>query len=178
MRTLKSTVDIIREHRYSYIATNLFYFGLVGLGMVTAAINRQVQEILLEAVDIAFTEGPLSPIGSAYSGGDFLQAILFTFVINLILGCFITITLPSLIIPFSGILMGAFRAFLWGLIFSPVSMNINLEVLAAGALIFTLILLEGHAYTLAMEATYFKAQRSFLQTASTRQAGRTATYSV
>ncbi len=67
----------------------------------------------------AFTIGPLSSVGTAYSSGQVLDASIMTFLVNLALGSFMDITLPSLIIPFPGILTGAYRAVIWGILFSP-----------------------------------------------------------
>ena len=59
------------------------------------------------------------------------------------------IALPSLIFPFSGLLLGAFRALLWGLMFSPTA------VMGAGFfLLLPTTVLEGQGYVLAMLAAY------------------------
>jgi hypothetical protein len=79
-----------------------------------------------------------------------LRAILLTFVVNLFLGSLLTITIPSLIVPFSGLLMGVFRAIVWGLLLSPAEPKFR------GAMIphSLTLLLEGQGYILAMLAAY------------------------
>lgn len=72
------------------------------------------------------------------------MAAVMTFVVNLFLGAGLAITLPSVLIPFAGILTGMYRATLWGLLFAPAGTPYmpwqHLPVL----------LLEGEAYVVAM----------------------------
>ena len=70
--------------------------------------------------------GPLSVVGQAYVNAQVFTAILATFLVNLFIGSFGTITLPSLIIPFSGFLIGIYRAVLWGLLLSPAHPDMRL----------------------------------------------------
>jgi hypothetical protein len=66
----------------------------------------------------------LAAVGSAYGGGQVIQAMIVTFIVNLIPGSIIEMSLPSLIIPFSGLLMGIYRAILWGLLLSPANASL------------------------------------------------------
>jgi hypothetical protein len=69
-------------------------------------------------------------------------------VINFVLGSFVMITLPSLIIPGSGVLLSIVRATLWGLLLGPAEAS-----LAMGMVPHTgTLLLEGAGYIL---ATFF-----------------------
>jgi hypothetical protein len=154
MKTILSTLRIIREFRRTYIVLNLVYYGLVVFGMVYVAFNPSLQQLLLDAVGSAFTEGPLSAVGGAYSGGQVLLAIVLTFGLNLAIASFLWITLPSLVIPFSGLLTGACRAVLWGLLFSPSSPEMSMVMIPHSL---TLIL-EGQAYILAMLAAYIQGK--------------------
>jgi hypothetical protein len=133
---------------------NLGYFGLVVAGMVYAAFNRPLQLSLLESVEGAFEAGPIAMVANAYIGGRIPLAISLTFLVNLAIGSFLSITLPSLVIPFSGLLIGFFRAVLWGVLFSPTKLELSPPTILAGVLIVVLIFLEGQAYVLAMLAAY------------------------
>ena len=73
--------------------------------MVVAAFNRPLQDMLLKTVGEAFMTGPLSAVGSAYINAQVFTAIALTFLVNLMIGSFLYITIPSLIIPYIGILM-------------------------------------------------------------------------
>jgi hypothetical protein len=48
--------------------------------------------------------GSLGPLVQAYVTGDLPGAIALTFVVNLVLGSAVVLTLPSAVVPFAGIL--------------------------------------------------------------------------
>jgi len=116
------------------------------MGMLFAVFNPALQQSLLVGVGTVFSQGPLGAVGDAYLNAKVLEATALTFLINLFIGSLATITLPSLIIPFSGLLMGAYRAFLWGLIYSPTTPQMRTILLPH---LVTLVL-EGQAYVLAL----------------------------
>ena len=157
MSLLKSAWGLVQEHRRVYVILNALYYGLVLIFMVYVAFNRPLQDELLESVGEAFMTGPLSFVGSVYINTKVLAAIGATFAVNLFVGSFGTITLPSLLIPFSGILVGFYRAVLWGLILSPAHPDLRLIMIPHSL---TLIL-EGQAYILTMLAAYIQG-KSFL----------------
>ncbi len=158
MRVIRSTLESIREFRRAYVVLNLVYYGLVVCAMAYVSLNPSLQQMLLEAVGTAFTEGPLSAVAGAYVGGQVWLAMALTFVVNLVVGSLAYITLPSLVIPFSGLLLGGCRAILWGLVLSPTgSSGLSLAMIPHSL---TLIL-EGQAYILAMLAAYIHG-RAFL----------------
>ena len=157
MKVIQSALETTKEFLRAYIVLNLVYYGLVICGMVYVALNPSLQQSLLELIGSAFTEGPLSAVGSAYSGGQVLWAMVLTFVVNLFLGSIAVITLPSLVIPFSGLLMGAYRAVLWGLLLSPTTPELRLVMIPHSLV----LILEGQAYILAMLAAYVQG-RAFL----------------
>ena len=152
MNLLKSAWGLVQEHRRVYIILNALYYGLVLIFMVYVAFNRPLQDELLESIGEAFMTGPLAFVGNAYINAKVLAAIGATFVVNLFVGSFGTITLPSLLIPFSGILVGFYRAVLWGLILSPAHPDLRLIMIPHSL---TLIL-EGQAYILTMLAAYIQ----------------------
>lgn len=156
---LRRAWAVVREDWRAYLTINIVYYGLVALGMIYVAfINPDLQRTLLGSIGQAFTSGPLAGVGSAYTGGQVLRAMFLTLVVNLFLGTFAEITLPSLVIPFSGLLMGIIRASLWGLILSPAESSL------AGPMIphsLTLIL-EGQGYILALLAVYVQG-KAFLR---------------
>jgi hypothetical protein len=147
---LKSAWAVVQENRRAYIVINIVYYGLVAIFMVVAAFNQPLQDQLLQSTGQAFMSGPLAAVGSAYANANILPGIGLTFIVNLLLGSFAEITLPSLIIPFSGFLMGILRAVLWGLILSPAHPSMRLIMIPH---MLTLIL-EGQAYILALLATW------------------------
>lgn len=166
---LSGALCLVRQYGRSYLVLNLVYYGIVGAAMLYAVYDRQLQETVLEAVQ-AGIKGPLAPIAAAYATG-LLPAIALTFVVNLVGGSFLSITLPSLVIPFSGLLVAAFRAALWGLIFAPATLYVTPPEAMRGVLIGLLIFLEGQGYVLTMLAAYVQG-KSFLLPASVAAAGR------
>jgi hypothetical protein len=137
-----------------YTILNVVYYALIVCAMVYASFDRSVQDLLMNAVGEAWEGGPLAIVAGAYSGGQILLAVGLTFVVNLVVGSFVSISLPSLIIPFSGIVVGMYRAVVWGLLFSPATLNVSGAEFIAGLLVLGVILLEGQGYVLTMLAAY------------------------
>ena len=131
-------------------ALHLVYFGL----MLTAALVvydlPDVQLVLLSAIRGAFTQpqNPLAVAAKAYGSQNIAWAAIVTFAINFLLGSTAVITVPSLLVPGSGILMACLRATAWGLLLAPAFVVLSLGMLPhAGTM-----LLEGEGYIL---ATFF-----------------------
>jgi hypothetical protein len=166
-KTIQHAWAIVKEFRRTYIALNLIYYGLVVVAMIYVAFNPSLQRSLLQTVGTAFTQGAFASVGNAYGSGQVIVAMLLTFVLNLMLGSFLVITLPSLLIPFSGLLMGICRAILWGLLLSPTTPQLALTMIPHSL---TLIL-EGQGYILAMLAAYVQG-KAFLWPRTLRVATR------
>jgi hypothetical protein len=169
---IRRSFEVIRADLGVYIALNAIYYGLVILGMFYVTFfNPRLQKTLLQAVGTAFTEGPLSALGGAYEGGQVLSAIVLTFLVNLVFGSLVEISLPAMIIPFSGLLMGFFRAILWGLLLAPTTPSL------AGPMIphSLTLLIEGQAYVLAMLAAYIQG-KAFLWPEAYEQIGHLRGY--
>ncbi len=142
---------VVRADWKAYVSINILYYGLVILGMIYVSFfNPELQKNMLQAIGQGFTQGPLQAVGDAYGGGKVLSAMWLTLEVNLFLGTLVEITLPSLIIPFSGLLMGIFRAVLWGLLLSPSEPSL------AGPMIphSLVLILEGQGYILALLAVF------------------------
>ena len=150
MRFLCNSLQIVHAHKRVYITLNLAYYGLVLSGMAYSLFHPGLQEQLIDAMGKAFTSTKLlATVAGAYLDQDFFLAVILTLAINLGAGAFLSITLPSCVIPFLGLFMGCYRALLWGLLLAP-------QGALAGPMIphsFTL-LLEGQGYILAMLAVW------------------------
>lgn len=158
MKLLSGGFSLVRTHRRAFFVLHLLYVGLVACGMLYAWQQPEVYAELRQGVGEAI-KGPLSPVADAYVGGRLLLAIGLTFLVNLVGGSFVSITLPSLVVPFSGLAVGCLRAFLWGLIFSPGNYNVNAVM---WGLTLLLLFLEGEAYILTMLAACIQG-KSFLR---------------
>jgi hypothetical protein len=170
-RLVGQPLQIIRAHKRAYVVLNIFYYACILLGMVYAAFNPAFQQMLLQQVGTAFSQGPLQAVTDAYVNTQIAQATALTFLVNLVIGSFGTITLPSLIIPCSGFLMGAYRAVLWGLIYAPTTSEMQVVLLPHSLT----LLLEGQAYVLAMFAAFVHA-KAFLSPRSVDANSRGAGY--
>jgi hypothetical protein len=126
---------------------HLAYFGLVILGSVIVSQFPEVQSILLTNVGEALgaSSGPLAHAARAYATGNILYAAAVTFVINFFLGSLLVLTLPSVIIPGSGILMAILRSLVWGFLFAPTIGSLAYRMLPHSGT----MLLEGEGYILA-----------------------------
>ena len=168
---IKSAWGLVQENRRAYIVINILYYGLVVICMIYVAFNQELQKSLMNEIGAAFMTGPLAFVGQAYVNARVFTAILATFFVNLLIGSFASVTLPSLIIPFSGILVGIYRAILWGLLLSPANPDLRLLMIPHSI---TLII-EGQAYILTMLAAYIQG-RAFLWPKSVGLESRTKGY--
>jgi hypothetical protein len=143
--------SIFKKDLKLFAIVNIIYFGMVIVGAVIALAYPDLQLSMIKAAGQSFGSGGLlGGVGDAYSAGNIPMAALLTFVTNFFLGTLIQIVIPSLIIPFWALLMGAFRALLWGvMLVIPVPGVLPLERLAPHYLT---ILLEGEAYVVAIFA--------------------------
>jgi len=101
---------LIRENRRPYFVLNLLFFGLVFFGFIVSALDLRIQRALLAALRADFKHGLLAQVAALYRSGNVPLAALVTFLVNAIIGAFASITLPSFLIPFSGLVVGCYRA--------------------------------------------------------------------
>lgn len=128
---------------------NILYYGLVTASMVFTYFSPYVQSGLLEFLRKGLTDA-FPWIVEVYKSGNFPIAAVLTFLVNLFLGSFVYITLPSLIIPFGGIVLGCVRAVGWGLVLAPTSPELARTMMTHSLV----LVLEGQGYILAMFAVY------------------------
>jgi hypothetical protein len=141
-----SLLSPVRRHFRLYLAMNAVFYGLVLIAMLITAAAPSMQSSLLDSAKTALRQGILKMVADAYIGHHLLLAIVLTFGVNLILGSVIQLHLPSMIIPYLGLLMAGFRALMWGVLFSPFTGYYGREIV------------EGQAYVLAMLAICVQSQ--------------------
>jgi hypothetical protein len=155
---LGRSLTLIRDHWRAYLAAHITYYASLVVGIIIVILNRDIQLEVWEGVEQSLGEGgALSTVGEAYITQQALRAFILTFVINLVLGTFVTITLPSLIVPCSGWLIAFYRAVLWGIIFAPIQ---GMD-LASGLLLVILLVLEGEGYILGMVGVWLHGRAVF-----------------
>ena len=165
MKAIREAFSLIKEDRKAFNLINIGYFAIVIIGMLIIRTNPELQKQLVSLVGDAFSTGPMQYLTGAYSNGEIIKAIGLTFFVNLILGTFIAITLPSLIIPFSGLVVGAYRALVWGFLFSPDLTGLYLPKIIMGIGIGLLLIFEGEAYVLGLFASFLQS-RAWVKPAS------------
>ncbi|WP_165246549.1 hypothetical protein [Paludisphaera soli] len=130
---------------------HLAYFGLYVLGSLAAYGLPELNAYLMSIVSSELGsggKGPLAVAGQAYRTGSIPYAAVVTFLVNFPLGSLAAITLPSLIVPGSGVLLSLFRASTWGLLLGPTESLLARRMIPHSGT----LLLEGEGYIL---ATFF-----------------------
>jgi len=144
-------LSLVRQSLRGYVLLNVLYYGLVAASIAYTHAFPQIQTELLGTLRAEFPEVfPL--VVEAYVSGNFPLAAALTFLINLVLGSFAYITLPSLILPFGGVAFGCMRAVAWGLVLAPTSPELALAMIPHSL---TLIL-EGQGYILAIFVVFLQ----------------------
>ena len=145
---LERAWDILVQNRRAYIAFNALYYGLMLVFMVYVNFNPALHESILKQYNGAFMIGPLAV--NPPEGLELLKSAAKTFLLNVLGSSYTEISLPSFILPFSGIAISLYRAAVQGIFFSPSDPSI--------ARIFIphlpTLLLEGQAAVLAMLGAY------------------------
>ncbi len=163
----------VRKNLALYLWCNCVYYGLIVLFMLLVLLSPEIQEKLIEEIIQQIeTEGTLLGFaGEAYFSGSVPRAALVTFVINLFAGTLLFLSLPSVIFPPLAALLGAYRAVLWGIMFSPAMVDMREPMLLHSVT----VLLEGQGYILAVFAG-LAAFKGFLKPTLYNKTGRLAGY--
>ncbi len=157
----RKAIALVRLHRRAYLVLNVCYYATVGIAMLAVTSYPEVQQMLTESVLEAFSQGTMADVAAAYAGGNVVQAMVLTFLVNFFLGSFVVLMLPSMLVPFAGVGMGAVRAVLWGLLLAPTTPELRMAMIPhMGTLV-----LEGQGYILAILAA-FVLGRAFVSPSS------------
>jgi hypothetical protein len=141
-------IEIARRPRLVW-AVHLIYFGLVFVGAVIVYELPEVQSVLMSEVQDQLSgkhRSPLALAGAAYGSGNIPFAAAVTFTINFFLGSLLMITLPSMIVPGLGVVIGVIRPLAWGFLLAPTTVIMALGMIPHSGT----MLLEGEGYILAV----------------------------
>jgi hypothetical protein len=145
---IKKSFSIIRREWRPFVILNVVFYGIVIVMLLYARADPRIQNQHFLGLRAVGTSSFYAPVFDAYYGNpNFLLAITLTFAYNFILGSLVSITLPSLVVPFWGLLAAWFRAYLWGGLFSP-------SFMISSPSVYVLLVLEGQGYVLASFAAY------------------------
>jgi hypothetical protein len=114
MRFLREPVQIIRADLGVYLVMNVIMYGLFLAGFVTALIFPELAAAQVTSLE---DDGTADLVGSLLSN-VWLFALVILGVNTLTVGA-LSIVLPSMILPFAGIAVFAYRAFDIGLTLAP-----------------------------------------------------------
>ncbi|MBP2114176.1 stage II sporulation protein M [Paenibacillus silagei] len=147
LKFIRKPIEIIKENKKAFILMNAVFYGLLLLTMIVTAIFPDLQAKTIDNANQQLSAPWLeSTVVAAYTNGNVGLASIYTFLVNLILGTFLSMTLPSLVIPFAGLIMGGYRAIFWGMTFAPLNGVTGLLPH------YLTLLIEGQAYVIAMFA--------------------------
>jgi len=145
LSVLLEGLAILRRERTKLVLVNVLFFGGVVLGGLIGIMNPSVQETMIAYIAEQAKTSPLFSEGlKAYLRKDVLMAFVFTLLVNLTLGAFVSVTLPGLLVaPSLGIL--GYRALQLGIVYSPTTLRLFQVMLYA----LPVLLIEGEGYVLA-----------------------------
>lgn len=170
---LKKGLRVIADNLSLYLWCNGVYYGLVALLMLLVFLSPGIQEGLVEILSGQFEEEGtlLGTVGAAYGSGSVPLAALYTFLVNFFVGTVVFLGLPSAIFPPLAAFLGAYRAVLWGIMFSPSLAELRQQMTWHSVT----LLLEGQGYILAVFAG-LAAFKGFLKPGKYEQENRLAGY--
>lgn len=152
IKSFQQSIQIIRDNWRSYVLINIIFYGLYVVAVVVAYVNPEIHQLFFLKARRGITSGALSIVLQFYNSNAPL-AILATFLVNLVPGTILFISLPSLLVPFAGLLIVGYRLILWGFSFSGGTVS------TISIPIFGLLFLEGQGYVLAAFGVYLHGMR-------------------
>ncbi|WP_017301983.1 stage II sporulation protein M [Nodosilinea nodulosa] len=144
IRLLRKPFQIIRANFRAYLIINAILYGLVFTGMVAAMVFPNLSATQLATIE----ENGTADLVRSLINNPWLFSLTILGV-NVMTGA-LRIVLPSLLVPFTGIAIFAYKAFTLGLAMAPTT-----KVMAVALIPHSLtILIEFQAYALLMFGAY------------------------
>jgi len=120
VRSFSPALSEIAARPWLGLTVHVVLYGLLfagfGLGIGWPVFNAH----LMQFVSGEFADGSLSYIGSAYASGNILRAAAATFFHNYVYATVCLGILPSLIVPFAGVVKNAVSFLLLGFVAAPI----------------------------------------------------------
>ncbi len=147
---LVAALRVFRQHRKGFLVLCAIFYGLLAMAMLATMFVPSLKPLAKSFYDINnLTHFSLiRHVFTAYASGHLLTAAALTFLVNLGVAVLLT-TIPSLIVPFIGILAVFYRGLLWGAMFAPFGVERLIFVPH-----FPTVLVEGLGYVVAAFAAY------------------------
>ena len=145
MPLVRAPLQILRTHRRAYLLANLVFYGLVLGGF---ALGLAVPELAAGRAEGLETDGTADLVGRLLSNVWLFAAMILG--VNTITVGLASIVLPSLVIPFLGIAVFAYRAVVIGVTLAPTDQSTWIVLIPHSL---TLVI-EFHAYILLVLGAY------------------------
>jgi hypothetical protein len=146
MRILSQASEAAKRMKILLVFVALLYVGSYLVGWYLISIKSPMAVGTAQAITASvLTEPPFTAIFQSLQGGELLQAVLITFLVNLTTGAFVTTTLPG-IVPLVGALGTIAITLIRGFIIGVTYPEILASSLAGFALGFGTMILELGAY--------------------------------
>ena len=171
MKLLADPAALIRDHRRSLTVIAAGYLALFLAGILVTVIVPQLRpEGLGGLASGQGATGLGQVITDSYRSGNIALAAVVTLAVNLISASLLQTTVPTLIVPFLGVVITLIRGLSWGVLFSPVGAEDGTFLIH-----YVTLLIEGAAYVLVGFSAWVQG-RMFLQPARYGFASRRAGY--
>jgi len=171
MKLLADPAALIRDHRRSLTVIAAGYLALFLAGILVTVIVPQLRpEGLGGLASGQGATGLGQVITDSYRSGNIALAAVVTLAVNLISASLVQTTVPTLIVPFLGVVITLIRGLSWGVLFSPVGAEDGTFLIH-----YVTLLIEGAAYVLVGFSAWVQG-RMFLQPARYGFASRRAGY--
>lgn len=151
-------MSLVTRHRRALVVLALLYLGLFLTAVLVTAVIPELRPSGLGRLRAeAGAPGLGTLIADSYRSGNVALAAVVTFAVNLLSASFLQTTVPSLVVPFIGVVVTLVRAFSWGLLFTPFGQPDSTYLFH-----YVTLLIEGAAYVMVGFAAWVQARR-FLQ---------------
>lgn len=157
---LRDALSLIRRHRAEFVAVNAAFFGLFTATMTVTLLNPEIQPAVLNAIS-GIVRTDLA--AHVYLSGNVVYAASATLAVNLGIAVLL-ITIPSLFIPFFGVVFAMVFAATYGVTLAPVG-----PYAAAVIPHFVTVLIEFQAYIVAAFGAYLAGRTIFLPVAGEKR---------
>lgn len=158
--------QIIRASRRPYLLVNVSVYGALLLGMALGMLFPELHA----ARTASFATGSQGALVEAVFRNGWLFAVVI-FLVNVFPTALLLITLPSLVIPFAGLVVFAVKTIDLGITLAPVDRTTSLTLIPHSVT----LLIEFQAYALVMFGAYLLG-RSWLRPATVDAATRRQGY--
>lgn len=153
MNRLRRPFQIIRADLRAYLLVNVFVYGVLLLGMALGVLFPDLHA----ARSASFTGGEQGALVEAVVGNGWVFGTVI-FLVNVFPTALLLITLPSLMVPFAGLVAFAVKTIDLGLMLAPVDATSRLTLIPHSLT----LLIEFQAYALVMFGAYLLG-RSWLR---------------